>query len=241
MAEKINFSVLSQPDDSTCGPTCLQAVYQHFGLDIPLEQVIEEVQSLEGGGTVAVFLGLHALKNGFDATIYTYNLQLFDPSWFHKKQVPLRDKITDQLSFKRDRKLKEVSKAYMEFLDNGGRIRFEDLTASLIRRYLKLEIPVLTGLSSTYLYRCPREIVRNNELVFDDLAGEPTGHFIVITGYEKAPNWVWIADPLSPNPASPSQYYGVHINHLVCSIMLGILTYDANLLVIEPRSGENKK
>ena len=203
-----------------------------------MEQVIREVQYLESGGTVAVYLGLHALKNGFKATIYTYNLQLFDPSWFKTKPLVLRDKIEEQLQFKRDKKLKEVSNAYMDFLDKGGVLRFEDLTASLIRRYLKREIPILTGLSSTYLYRCPRETVREGQLIFDDLAGEPTGHFIVITGYEKAPNWVWIADPLSPNPAAPSQYYGVHINHLVCSIMLGILTYDANLLIIEPVSGE---
>ncbi len=59
--------ILAQPDDSTCGPTALHAVYDSFGLELPLEQVIDEVHSLEDGGTLAVFLGQHAIENGFYA------------------------------------------------------------------------------------------------------------------------------------------------------------------------------
>ena len=33
--------ILAQPDDSTCGPTALHAVYASLGLKLPLEQVIE--------------------------------------------------------------------------------------------------------------------------------------------------------------------------------------------------------
>ena len=49
--------ILTQPDDSTCGPTSLHAVYQYFDDEISLEQVISEVSFLEDGGTLAVFLG----------------------------------------------------------------------------------------------------------------------------------------------------------------------------------------
>jgi hypothetical protein len=73
--------ILAQPDDSTCGPTALHAVYASFGLDLPLEQVIDEVHFLEDGGTLAVFLGIHALKRGFHARIHSYNLRVFDPTW----------------------------------------------------------------------------------------------------------------------------------------------------------------
>ena len=44
-----------------------------------------------------------------------------------------------------------------------------------------------------------------------------------------------IADPLLPNPLSDSQYYEVTLHHLVCAVMLGIVTRDANLLVLSPR------
>ena len=43
-----------------------------------------------------------------------------------------------------------------------------------------------------------------------------------------------VADPYQPNPAK-ERYYEVGINRLICSILLGVLTYDANLLVISPQ------
>ena len=62
METKLEVEILTQPDDFTCGPTCLHALYQYFGDEIPLEQVIREVQFLEGGGTLDVLLANHALK-----------------------------------------------------------------------------------------------------------------------------------------------------------------------------------
>jgi hypothetical protein len=73
--------ILPQPDGSSCGPTCLHAVYRYFDDDIPLQQVIAEVPTLEDGGTLAVYLACHALLRGFKATIISYNLQIFDPTW----------------------------------------------------------------------------------------------------------------------------------------------------------------
>jgi hypothetical protein len=46
-------SILAQPDDRTCGPTCLHALYGYYGDDLPLERVIAEVGDLVSGGTLA--------------------------------------------------------------------------------------------------------------------------------------------------------------------------------------------
>ncbi|MFH1021272.1 MAG: C39 family peptidase, partial [Pseudomonadota bacterium] len=78
----LDVAILPQPDLITCGPTCLHAVYQYYGDDITLTKVIDEVKSLETGGTLDVFLACHALRRGYKARIYTYNLQVFDPTWF---------------------------------------------------------------------------------------------------------------------------------------------------------------
>jgi hypothetical protein len=43
-----------------------------------------------------------------------------------------------------------------------------------------------------------------------------------------------VADPLHDNPGFGQQYYSVNVEHLISAIMLGIVTYDANLLMIEP-------
>ena len=71
-------------------------------------------------------------------------------------------------------------------------------------------------------------------MVYDDLRGEPTGHFVVLCGYNMQDRTALVADPQLPNPISNSPIYTVRLNRLVCAIMLGILTYDANLLIITP-------
>lgn len=78
----LNFDIKAQPDDTTCGPTCLHALYQYYNDSIALKEVVDEVKSLKTGGTLAVMLGNHALQRGYNAHIYTYNLNIFDPTWF---------------------------------------------------------------------------------------------------------------------------------------------------------------
>lgn len=234
MESALRFDIAAQPDLTTCGPTCLQAVYRYFGDELPLSEVIRDTPKLEEGGTLAVLLGNHALARGYQATIYTYNLHVFDPTWFRNGAPPLEDRIRAQAEAKPDRRLHVASRAYLEFLRLGGAIRMEDITGGLLRRHLKRGIPILTGLSSTYLYSEPREF--GDPAVPDDIRGLPQGHFVVLCGYDSKERAAWVADPLQPNPfASDSRNYTVKLNRLICAIMLGIVTFDSNLLVIEPQ------
>ena len=238
---KLYIDILPQPDDTTCGPTCLHAIYRYFDDPIHLTQVISEVRDLKGGGTLAVFLACHALRRGYKATIYTYNLQLFDPTWFASGDTNISEKLKLQLRYKNNDSLfNTATHAYLKFLELGGRLRFEVLTTGLIRKYLRREVPILTGLNATYLYNSCRECVEGDCLVYDDIRGESTGHFVVLAGYNKISRNVLIADPLKPNPVSSNQQYEVNIYRLVCSIMLGIVTYDDNLLIVEPRRKRKK-
>jgi hypothetical protein len=233
-----NIEILAQPDDSTCGPTCLHAVYRHYGLDLPLEQVIGEVDALESAGTLAVFLAKHALRNGFDATIYTYNLSVFDPTWFDPAiaDLPahLSERLQRQAELKSDRRLHVATEAYLEFLHLGGTIRFRALTPELVSNYLRRGRPILTGLSATYLYACARER-GTDRLVYDDIGGVPTGHFVVLASYDDTLHEVLIADPLQNNPLNGSHRYRLPIQRVLGAILLGVITYDANFLLIEPR------
>jgi len=229
----LDFDIKAQPDDITCGPTCLHALYQYYNDTISLKEVINEVKSLKTGGTLAVMLGNHALQRGYEAHIYTYNLNIFDPSWFLLSSRKMAQNLKKQMRYKfRSKRLQVASKAYIKFLEAGGKILQTELNEALFKKYLKLSIPVLTGLSSTYLYGTQREIPANNK--FDDIRGEPVGHFVIVNGFDGTTNAVYLADPMNPNPLK-SQYYSVNFDRLINSIMLGIVTYDANLLIIEPK------
>lgn len=231
MAPYLSFQISSQPDVSTCGPTCLQSIYQYYGDSIDLETVVAETPKLEEGGTLAVFLACHALRRGYKARVYTYNLEVFDLTWFIQPNVDLAERLRSQLEYKSKPKLRLATQGYLDFLALGGEICFEDLRPGLIRHYLKRGIPVLTGLSATYLYREPREFGPEGDA--DDLRGESVGHFVVLHGYDKQRRRVYVADPLHTNPLSDSQYYAVDIDRAIGAILLGVLTYDANFLIIQ--------
>jgi hypothetical protein len=235
----LKFDIRPQPDDLSCGPTCLHALYNFYNEKLELDAVIKDVKQLEHGGTLAVFLGQHALQRGYESIIYTFNLQLFDPSWFNTESSNnafLIDCLKRQMAYKMDKGSLLASEAYIKYLEAGGIIRYQEMNSSLIRKYLKKSRPILTGLSSTYLYDSMREIPTTNQ--YDSIRGEPAGHFVVINGYNKEDRKFYVADPLNPNPLAETQYYKVSFGKLISSILLGIVTYDANLLVIFPK---NKK
>ncbi len=233
----LQIKIKNQPNDTTCGPTSLHAVYKYYGDKITLKEVISQVTHLDEGGTLAVLLGSHALDRGYNAKLYTYNLNIFDPTWF-QNDVDLISKLKEQYYYKKDKKLKIVSKAYIRFLEKGGKLRYDELTASLFKKYFEKGIPILTGLSATYLYQSKREItVKNNKLAYDDIKGYPMGHFVVLCGYDEEKKHVVIADPYTNHPFK-SKYYSVKVNRLINSILLGIVTYDSIFLIIEPK---NKK
>ncbi len=228
----LQFEIASQPDDITCGPTCLHAIYRYYGDDISLQEVVAATHMLPEGGTLDVFLANHALRRGYRATIYTYNLHLFDPTWFSHGERYVAERLRLQVEHKSGPKFESATKGYRDYIELGGRLRFEELRPSLIRRFAKRGVPVLTGLSSTYLYNAMRE--RPGDEQHDDIRGEPTGHFVVLAGYNSDSGNVLVADPYEANPYSADGIYSVHIMRLIGAVLLGVMTYDANLLVLEP-------
>ena len=235
MESRLRVEILPQPDDTTCGPTCLHAVYRYYEDLLPLEQVIRETARFDAGGTLAVMLAHHALARGYKATIHTWNLHVFDPSWFAaRSKVDLAARLRAQAEVKHDPKLQIATDAYLEYLRLGGRFAWGDLTPRLLRRYLRRGVPILTGLSSTWLYQDPREVPPDDRP--DDVLGVPGGHFVVLSGYDRPTRTVRIADPYEKNSIQPGDaHYAVPTERVVCAILLGVLTYDANFLVLEPR------
>jgi hypothetical protein len=230
---RAELAILPQPDDSTCGPTCLHAVYRYYGDEVDLEQVIAEVRPLPTGGTLAVSLACHALERGYRAEIYTYNLQVFDPTWF-VEGVDLAAKLRTQRRKKPSKRLALATERYLEFLKLGGVIKYEQLRGTLIRKFINGGTPILTGLNATYLYGCAREF----EDRYDDVRGLSSGHFVLLRGHDQDKREVEVADPLANNPGFGTQYYVVGLDRLIGAILLGIVTYDANLLVITPYGEE---
>ena len=238
VALRLPVTMLAQPDGTTCGPTCLHAIYRYWGERETLRKIIARTRRLEHGGTYAVFLACDALRKGLEATIYTYNLTVFDPTWF-RAGVDIADRLRRQRDRKPEPQLVRATEGYLEFLALGGRLRLADLTRALVRAILRRRLPILTGLSSTFLYRSAREYGPND--VPDDVRGNPAGHFVVLAGYDRRARSVLVVDPYGPHPYGSSRRYWINIDRVLGAVLLGIVTHDANLLVINPRSRIRKR
>lgn len=230
--EPLPLEIHAQPDDATCGPTCLHAVYRFFGDEIPFDELLAQVRTLEEGGTLGVLLADHALSRGYGVTVVTWNLRVFDPTWFEPPRTDLAELLRKRASAKQDTKLRFAARAYARFVEHGGQVEFADLGPGLLSRFLRRGLPILTGLSATFLYRESREDPTTNKP--DDVGGEPAGHFTVLTGYDSAHRQVYVCDPLYPNVLSQNHTYPLGMERVVGAIYLGVLTYDANLVIIEP-------
>ena len=231
----MNVKILPQPDDVTCGPTSLHAIYHHYGYQISLHRLISEIEMLEGGGTLGVFLGLDALKRGFDATIHSVNLEIFDPTWVNLSMEALADKLRQEYAAKHRAKLRVAIKAYLRFIELGGIVSLKDFKPGLFDRYFKKYVPLIAGVSTTFLYQSKREYTNSDNMsVFDDIHGDPMGHFVVVYGENEEKKFL-IADPDCTNPIAHDHYYAVERNRLVHSILLGILTYDSLILAVQPK------
>ena len=234
--EALQLHVRQQPDDVTCGPTCLQAVYDFYGVTMEVEDVVASVRSLDHGGTLGVLLGLDALDRGFDATLFTYNLDIFDPSWFGSPKADLRLELRRQLGVRTEPRLLTAIEAYVDFVDRGGVVEHQELRPQLISDAVRSGCPPITGLSATYLYGCPREVFDGRRSTYDDVRGEPVGHFVVVSGVDSAKGQFRVSDPYRENPLHDSGTYWVSPDRLTGAILLGVTTYDGNVLFVRPRT-----
>lgn len=235
---KGSVNIERQPTETSCGPTCLEAVYRYYGYKTSVSQIIKETPRLPMGGTLAVMLGNHALARGFNVKIYTYNLAVFDPSWFTPTPIGrkrLIAKLEAQMEAKAQKKLSMACQEYIRFLMLGGTLHMADLSQPLIAHHLKRGVPLLTGLSSTYLYMGPRERNEGERQIVDDVAGYPEGHFVIIEKFNEKTQKVTIADPYGHNPFSRNLRYTISMERLLTAMFLGIITYDANFVVITPK------
>ena len=234
MIVQLPFTILRQPDYTTCGPTSLHAVYSYYGDTITLPEVIDQIDKLEGGGTLGVHLALHALRRGYRADTWVCNVAHWDPTWF-KQKTDLVAKLRARLQAKEltgNPRYAKAIEAYEQCVALGGKVHWGDLTPRLIYGMLKKKSPLLAGVNGTYLYQCSRETAEGP----DDVRGDAFGHFLILAGCDTKKGTIDIADPLMDNPLHGTKYYSVTVHRLLGALFLGAASDDANVLVIRPKT-----
>ncbi len=161
---------------------------------------------------------------------------MFDPTWRELEKPALLDKLAQRKAVVRSDRLRRAITGYMDFLELGGAVRFAELTQRTLAKIIARRRPIITGLNATHLYRTPRELGEE----YDDIRGDPVGHFVVLSGYYPKSGRFLVRDPSTHIPFSRSGSYLVRPERLIAAILLGDITYDAVLLVVSPGKSNTK-
>lgn len=226
---------IEQPDDLTCGPTALLQVYRYLGLERTLAEVIKATRRNPDGGTLAVYLALSALAEGWRPTLYTFDLDVFDPTWAELPPREVIAKLEARIVEVEGERLRRIVGAYADVLRQGGRVVLTDLDRRLLVDLLAAGRPILAGLSATWLYRGRRELAEEP----DDVGGWPVGHFVVVSGYRPDGDQFLVVDPSRDVPKARHGAYPVRWERLMASILLADATDDGVLMVLDRPEATN--
>jgi hypothetical protein len=210
-------------------PDLLAQVYRFLGYERAVDEVISDTRRNADGGTLGVYLGISALRNGFRPTIYTYNLRIFDPTWRRLSPPEISGKLRERRRFVRSRRLKRAIAAYVEYLGMGCRVPVFRARCGFLVGLLQTGHPILTGFERNVPLWVRSRTQRGVRRRF---AASPRGISSSCAGYYPRSDRFVVRDPSSNIPFSRNGKYTVEARRLIAAILLGDVTYDANLLVL---------
>ncbi|MCB9691481.1 MAG: C39 family peptidase [Alphaproteobacteria bacterium] len=224
---------LVQPDEVSCGPTCLAAVLQFHGVDTDVARVRAKTPRNPDGGTFAPYLGRAAIAHGMRVCCHPFAVQVFDPSWWDLPHDEVARRLRLRTEGLKPGRLRRVHEAWLAYMMDGGDVELGELRTHRLTDALDAGHPLICGLSITWLYQEPRERPHDNQ--DDDIHGAPVGHFVVVTGYAEGGDSFFVTDPWPQPPFDREEgVYTVGRRRLTQAILLGDATHDAVIVEILP-------
>ncbi|GBE19956.1 MAG TPA: hypothetical protein ENG87_00210 [Candidatus Pacearchaeota archaeon] len=177
---KLKVPVLEAKNRLGCGPTSLSMILNYYRKNYSEKQVIDNLEigliKKEDLGARAVDLALLAKKFGFDVICYSYNMELYRPSFSRLSKPGLISEIKKLLQKKHSASNKAVLKTTIKLLENNADFKIKMPSIDDIIKFLKKGIPVILAVNAKILFEVEK------------LQGFPKipnnmGHFIVLTGF----------------------------------------------------------
>lgn len=194
-----------QPTNTTCSPTALSMLLNHYGQDFSVESISNKVPQVknedgENFGTINQQLATWCISLGFKVSFYTYDVQVIDQSWATLSPEDLLTRLQARKSglvvpSLGDLWNKAYIQAYIDFLKAGGELHIQPAVTSKLLYELLKRGPILPCLSFSTLYGTGRVSSKGEiESVPDDINGKAWNHSVVIYGNDEEGHFL-IADP----------------------------------------------
>ena len=201
--------------DSTCGPSCLVAIYESLGEKVDKQTILNELNISDSDYTYLPQIARHMLKRNLEIKLISPNSYVFSPEWaqLSREQVitELRDWIV--LNAKNEWLLTAIHSLF--FLEEGGTVEITDLTTELLDSHLDAGWSLLCLVEPSWLWG-KRKIAKKAE--YDSVRGNADGHFIVV--YDRTETEYIISDPYPTSLPGKEHTYQVDKARLITATYL---------------------
>jgi hypothetical protein len=210
---KIDVPLVKQKDKNGCGAAGMSMIYKFFGVNLSQEEIIKKIGGLTRWGSFTVDHALMANELGFSTTVYSYNLEYYDPSDSKLSRKELIKK-TGELIKKENRQynIREL-KSILKVLRSDVSYEMRIPTLNSIKKFLDKRIPVVVAVNSAVLFEKKKDL--------------RWGHFLALTGYEK--NRFYYNDPHGIKGTISDE-------KLIFALSNNVFDSSAYLLVIKPKN-----
>lgn len=177
---------------------CVQAsaaqILQYYGIKKTIEEIKKEVPvyiNKEGKllGSSLGQIATYFVQLGLKTTIYTVDIEIFDRSWGKLDKLTLIKRLTERRKYLKhsrydDDALDLVINGYVDFLKKGGQITMSIVDEAYLYKLLERG-PIYAIVSYNFFNQVAKyKSVPDQETpVQDSIAGNPTTHAVVISGY----------------------------------------------------------
>lgn len=195
----------TQPTSTTCSPTALSILLNHYGENLSPLEIEESVpQSTDENGqkmgTINQQMATWCLSKGYDVSMHTFDCQVIDQSWSKLDKAALLERLKLRKNgwvvpgMGKDW-TEQYTQSYIDFLEAGGELTITNaVTTELLHELLK-KGPFLPCVSFSTMYGATRsKIESDSESPDDDINGRALNHSIVVYGVDETGNYK-IADP----------------------------------------------
>lgn len=208
-----------------CGPMCLKNTYDYLGKQKTLKQIFKEMDVDEDTPTYLPQLARNLHSNNIQTTIVSSQSKVINFAWKDSTKAEIIAKLKRcVVRSKRPEMITEWDKETLHtlfYLQEGGDIKIDNITKELVNNYLQKGKIIITCVETSWLWG-NRKI--KGKAIFNDVLGDQSGHFVVITGI-KNDKYI-ISDPYPLN--AKNEIKEISQDHLIVATLI----WDAALIVI---------
>ncbi|MBP9758669.1 hypothetical protein KBD45_03165 [Candidatus Dojkabacteria bacterium] len=208
-----------------CGPMCLKNTYDYLGIQKTLKQIFKEMDVDEDTSTYLSQLARNLNANNVATTIVSSLSKVINYAWRNNTKEEIISKLKRcVLRSKRPNMISEWDKELLHtlfYLQEGGNIKIENITKEIINSYLKKGKIIITCVETSWFWG-NRKIL--GKTTFDDVLGDQSGHFVIITGIKNDKYIINYPYPLKEKNAVTE----INQDHLIVATLI----WDAQFIII---------